>query len=307
MRRILFLLMIYSGLVSAEPLKLALNWKAEPQFGGFFAAQQLGAFKAAHLDINLLEGGSGTPTVQMLASGKVEYAIVSADEIILARDRGSADLVALFASYQTNPQCIMVHAERNYKSLSELFNDETALLLWQSGLAYAQFLRRRASAWAVKTAPFTGGIAALQHDPAVAQQCFIAAEPVAAKHAGISIKVFRVADEGYNPYTTVLATKRSRLEAHPDEVRAMVGAVREGWQRYLKNPDETNQYMQTINRFMDKDTFRSSALAQKELVANPAGPLGQMTDARWASLVRQLKDLGLIKVESKAVDLFKNL
>ena len=57
-------------------ISLALNWKPEPQFGGFYAAQQAGAFTSRGLTVDILPGGSGTPTIQMVGAGKVDYAIV---------------------------------------------------------------------------------------------------------------------------------------------------------------------------------------------------------------------------------------
>src|SRR5438067_2517509 len=88
---------------STTKVQLALNWKPEPEFGGFYAAQINGDYQKEKLDVEILPGGSGTPTVQMIGAGTVPFGIVSADEIILARSKGN-DVVALFAVYQTNPQ-----------------------------------------------------------------------------------------------------------------------------------------------------------------------------------------------------------
>ena len=62
---------LFSASAFAQKLQLALNWKPEPQFGGFYAAQLNGEFKKRHLDVEIIEGGSGTPTVQMLANKKI--------------------------------------------------------------------------------------------------------------------------------------------------------------------------------------------------------------------------------------------
>ena len=97
-------------------MQLALNWKAEPQFGGFYAAQVLGLYTKNGLDVTIIEGGSGTPTIQVLGAGKVDYAIVSADEVVISHDRGAKNVVALFATFQTNPQAIMAHAARGFHS-----------------------------------------------------------------------------------------------------------------------------------------------------------------------------------------------
>src|SRR6266576_5499457 len=96
--------------------RLALNWKPDPQFGGFYAAP----YQAHGLDVEILPGGAGTPTVQMVGAGSAEFGIVSADELVIARSRGN-DVVALFAVFQTNPQGIMVHASRKLSSLADLF------------------------------------------------------------------------------------------------------------------------------------------------------------------------------------------
>src|SRR5712671_8236379 len=80
----------------SSKLKLALNWKHDPQFGGFYAAD----YGKHGLDVEILPGGAGTPTVQMIGSGTADFGIVGADDLIVARSLGN-DVVALFATFQT--------------------------------------------------------------------------------------------------------------------------------------------------------------------------------------------------------------
>ncbi|MGZ5279310.1 MAG: ABC transporter substrate-binding protein, partial [Pseudobdellovibrionaceae bacterium] len=201
---VIFFSLLSTSQATGPSLKLALNWKPEPQFGGFYTAEMMGFFEKQNLKVQIQEGGSGTPTVQMLAAGKIEYAVVSADEIILAHDRGAKDLVAIFAVYQTNPQGIMTHAARNFTKIEEVFKSD-GTLLWQSGLPYAQFILKNYGPFNVKTAPYLGGIGNFQKDPKISQQCFVTSEPLTAETAGLKVKTFLVADTGYNPYTTVVA------------------------------------------------------------------------------------------------------
>src|SRR5580658_3624637 len=97
------------GLLAAcgksSKIRLALDWKPEPEFGGFYAAN----YQKHGLDVEILPGGAGTPTVQMVGAGSAEFGIVEADEILLARAQGN-DVVALLAVFQNNPQGIMAHA-----------------------------------------------------------------------------------------------------------------------------------------------------------------------------------------------------
>lgn len=293
----------------ASEIQLALNWKAEPQFGGFYAAQMNGDFSQSGLKVRILEGGSGTPTVQMLAAGKVDYAIVSADEIILAHDRGAKDVVAIFATYQTNPQGIMTRSSRNFKSIEDIFKNE-GVLLWQSGLPYAQYIQKKFKPFKVRTAPYLGGIGNFQHDPQISQQCFVTSEPLQAEKAGLKVKTFLVADAGYNPYATVLAVRASRLKERPDEVKKMVESVRKGWRGYLKDPRKTNALMSGLNKSIDPATFEKSAQAQAPLIQGliPASPesIGSMKSERWQTLSDQLHEMKLIKNKVSVQDLFKN-
>src|SRR5579871_2711550 len=180
-------------------IKLALDWKPEPEFGGFYAAP----YSQHGLDVEVLPGGAGTPTVQMVGAGSVDFGIVSADELVLARSHGN-DVVALFAVFQDSPTGIMAHASRNLKSIGDVLKGGTIAL--ESGLPFARLLERKFRFSHVKIVPSpSGDITSFLHDEKFAQQCYLTSEPLVAGHKGADVKVFAVAEIGYDPYTTVLA------------------------------------------------------------------------------------------------------
>ncbi len=298
-----------TGVPAAEVIELGLNWKPEPQFGGFYEAQRAGFFKEQGLEVKILEGGSGTPTVQMLDSKKINFAVVSADEIVLSHERGAKEVVALFATYQTNPQGIMLHKDSPVADLKTLFSSGDNTLLWQSGLPYALFLKKKYGPLKIKAAPYSGGIGLFSQDKKIAQQCFITSEPLLAEKSGLSVKTLLVADSGFNPYTTVLATNQAFLKQNPALVKKVVIAVRKGWENYLKDSSKANQSMHDLNKTMDLETFKKSADAQKKLieVSDPKRKLGEMNLARWQELVRQLLSVNAIKKTVEAKSLFENI
>lgn len=304
----LFALIVALGVCNSswagEPMKLTLNWKAEPQFGGFYAAEKY--FRQEKLSIQIIEGGSGTPTIQMLASGQTDFAVVSADEIVLSQDRGAKDVIALFATYQTNPTALMTRQNRGFHSLEDILKNE-GTLLWQSGLPYAQYLLKKYRPLKVKTAPYLGGIGPFQSDPKISQQCFMTSEPLLAQKAGLKVETFLVADSGFNPYVTVLATRASYLKKNPKQIQKVLKAIRQGWSDYLKDPHPTNLQMAKINKAMDMETFKKSAEAQKPLIEIKGTIVGSMTAQRWTTLIDQLFEIKLIKNKMKAEDLFQNL
>jgi NitT/TauT family transport system substrate-binding protein len=273
--------------------KLALNWKPDPQFGGFYAAEQIGAFAEQKLQVQILPGGAGTPTVQMIGAGSAEFGIVAADEIVLARARGN-DVVGLFAVYQNCPQGIMVRQSRNLNEIGDVTRD--GILALQRGLPYARLLEKKYGFSHVKIVPSPGGdISAFLNDEKFAQQCLVISEPLAARRKGVAVKVFPVADIGYNPYLTVLATSGDLLRKDPARAKAMITAVSSGWRAYLADPKATNDRMHELNPSMDMATFEEVAEAQKPYIETDLTRqkgLGVMTPDRWADLVRTLLELG---------------
>ncbi|MBN1203512.1 MAG: ABC transporter substrate-binding protein [Myxococcaceae bacterium] len=276
-------------------VKLALDWVPEPEFGGFYAARESGAFTRHGLDVEVLGGGAGAPVAQMVGTGQVEFGTTSADELLTARARG-VDLVPLFAVYQTSPRAIMAHASRGAKTLGEVLSGGT--LAMEPGAPYAVFLKKKYGLDKVKIVPYDGGVARFMADKEFAQQCFLTSEPLAAKKQGADPIVFRVADEGFNPYATVVMTRRELLQKSPELVRAFVQALREGWQAYLDNPKPANDIMAKLNTTMDAETFAAIAEAQKPLIVTDetrARGLGVMSRERWETLGKQLVELGHVE------------
>lgn len=294
-----------SGVPSyAEPLSLNLNWKAEPQFGGFYQAD----FKKEHLDVKVMEGGSGTPTVQMLQNGQADFAIVSAEEILLANERDpKKQVVAVFAVFQKNPQILMARAANNLKSIQDIFNDK-GILAVQQGLSYFQFLEKKLGKPKAKIVPYQGGVGIFLKEKNYSQQGFATSEPLVAEKSGVSVKVFPVADEGFNPYTTVVAVRALDLKAKKKVLERAVAAIRAGWEEYLKNPQSANALMMKINPAMDAADFAKSAEVQKSYIL-PAkgGSLGAMTLERWTQLQDQLFDLKILKTKQNLSEVFLNL
>jgi NitT/TauT family transport system substrate-binding protein len=296
---------LLSGCSSKPPkMKLALNWKPEPEFGGFYAAP----YSKHGLAVEVLPGGTGTPTVQMVGAGSVDFGIVSADEVILARSNGN-DVVALFAVYQDSPTGIMAHASRNLTSIGDVLKGGTLAL--ESGLPFARLLKRKFGFSNVKIVPSAGGdITSFLHDENFAQQCYLTSEPIAARRKGAAVKVFAVSDIGYDPYTTVLAVSGELLRKNPDTAKAMVAAVREGWRSYLDEPKAVNQQMHQLNPTMDLETFAEVAEVQKPFIETDAtrrNGLGTMSRERWETLIAQFKELGDISKTIPPEDCFRLL
>jgi NitT/TauT family transport system substrate-binding protein len=287
-------------------IELTLDWKPEPEFGGFFAAQQAGAFAKHGLDVLIKTAGEGADTWQLVATGKTEFATTAADQVLIARHSG-ADVIAFFAVYQNSPQGIMVHQARGFTKLEDVFTHDGQLLAEDN--SWLHFLQRKFGPGKVKISSYTNGIAEFLAKPDLSQQCFVTSEPILARHQGSDPQTFLIADEGFNPYTTVVICKGDLWRNDPQRVKAMADAFRQGWRSYLDDPGPANQVMHAQNPDMDQTTFAEAAAAQKPLIETDqtrASGLGSMTAQRWDALADQLADLGVIDKTIKGADCFVN-
>jgi len=289
---------------SPQKIRLALNWKPEPEFGGFYAAP----YSSHGLNVEILPGGAGTPTVQMVGAGSAEFGIVEADELIVARSRGN-DVVALFAVFQDNPLALMAHASRKAEAIGDLFKGGTLAI--QKGLPFARLLEKQYPFDKVKVVPSPGGdLSAFLHDPMFVQQVFLTSEYLTAKRQGADAKVFPISATGFNPYSTVVATSGDYLRKNPGVAKDMVAAFHEGWRAYLDNPKSVDERMNQLNPSMSLDGFAATAEAQKPLIENEEtkrNGLGSMTRQRWLTLIAQIEGLGDIQRVPSPDDCFQNL
>jgi NitT/TauT family transport system substrate-binding protein len=309
LKLVLCLFIFAQTFARAAPLnaKLALNWKPEPEFGGFYEAMYKKYYEAEGLHIEILPGGAGQPVVQMVAGNQATFGIAAGDEVILGRNNG-ANLVAVYAVYQNDPQGFMVHKEKKFKSLKEVFQSDGTIAL-QKGLPYTLWLQKKYAPVKANLVPYTGGVTTFIRDQNFSQQCFIFSEPLAAKKEKMDPQTFMISDSGFNPYLTVVVVDEKTMNTNPDLVKKFVSATQKGWRSYLKDPTATNTEMQKLNPSMDLATFNEAAKAQQIFIENrdtDLGGLGTMSRDRWTLLYRQLVELNLVKSGLDVTHFFKN-
>jgi NitT/TauT family transport system substrate-binding protein len=290
----------------AKAVSLTLDWVPEPEFGGFYAARESGAFGKHGLDVDIKPRGQGQ-TWKLVAEGVTDFATTAADQVLIAREQG-ADVVAIFAVYQTSPQAIMVHKARGFTKIDDVFTNEGTLEA--EDVSWLKFLRNKFPGSPVKLTSNSPGIATFLAKPDLSKQCFITSEPLQALAAGSDPQTFLIADAGYNPYTTVVIARGEMVRKDPATIKNMILALREGWGAYLADPAATNAVMGKLNREMAAPMFADGARAQHDLIETAdtkQTALGEMTNQRWQTLAQQLVDLAVIKKAPPPEECFVSL
>ncbi|CAN5828293.1 ABC transporter substrate-binding protein [soil metagenome] len=285
---------------AAKALTLTLDWVPEPEFGGFYAARESGAFAKHGLDIDIKPRGQGE-TWKLVSEGVTDFATTAADQVLIARGQG-ADVVAIFAVYQTSPQGIMVHKARGFTNIDDVFTN--AGTLEAEDATWLKFLRKKIATTTVTLTSNSPGIATFLAKPDLSKQCFVTSEPLQATTAGSDPQTFLIADAGYNPYTTVVIARGEMVRKDPATVKKMILALRDGWRGYLDDPAAANAVMGKLNHEMDAATFVAAGKVQAPLIETKGTALGDMTKERWQTLAQQLVDLGVIKAAPPAEEAF---
>ncbi len=282
-------------------VKLALNWFPEAQHGGYYAAQLHGYYLEQHVEVEILGGGPDAPVVQRVATGQVEFGLTNADGVINARAAG-APIVALFAPYQINPRCIVVHESTGITRIEQL--EDLTLALSQRP-AFSHFLRKRFPFRNVTVVPYHGSVTPFLEDERFAMQGYVFSEPVVARRLGADARALMVADTGFNPYASVLIATETTVREHPALVAAVVGASRRGWSQYLDSPLATNQHIHSLNPEMDMEILAAGVELSRDLVLDEvaaAEGIGHMSRQRWQLLVEQMLEAEVIEAGQVQVE-----
>src|SRR5918993_4777335 len=71
------------------PVKLQLQWVAQAQFAGYYAAVDQGYYEEEGLDVEIVEGGPDIVPQSVLADGSVDYAIAWVPKALASREQGA--------------------------------------------------------------------------------------------------------------------------------------------------------------------------------------------------------------------------
>jgi NitT/TauT family transport system substrate-binding protein len=290
-----------------DRVTLMLNWYPEAEHGGFYAAKVHGIFEKHGLDVEIRPGGPNAPVAQEMITGRVQFGIGNADDVLLFRQQ-DAKVVALMAPIINTPRCVLVREDSGITGLDGL---KGLTLQANQGQPFVDFMKSKGMLEGVQIVPYAGTVAKLVSDKNTAIQAYSFSEPLMAKQQGVAVRTLMLSDIGFNPYASCLMCTDEYAAKNADIIKRMSVACREGWQKYLEAPAESNQAILKANeQGMTMEALEFGVEQMKPLClpeGMPASDIGKMTTERWQQLVDQFAALGLIDTKKvKASEAFRN-
>jgi NitT/TauT family transport system substrate-binding protein/putative hydroxymethylpyrimidine transport system substrate-binding protein len=176
--------------------------------------------------------GSGPDGLKLLASGKVDVAVLDIHDLGIARERG-LDLVGLMPLVQRPLAAVIARADGPVRSPRDLEGHTVGVTGLPSDKAVVDSEVSADGGDPAKVEEVTIGFNAISSLAAAkvdAATGFWNAEGVALRRLGVPIRIFKVDRYGAPPYPElILAASRRTVEGEPELVRSVVDATRRGY------------------------------------------------------------------------------
>ena len=271
---------------AAQPVVVQLNWKHQFEFAAFYAAERQGYYKAAGLEVRIVEGGPGVDVVKEVVEGRADFG-VGTSALVVDRARGQPVVVlatmmqhspvALLASKVVGVQSVLDLAGRPV-SIDPHTRDEIEAFLRASGLPSEQIQLVDQSDWTL--GPLEAGKVA-------AEAVYLSNEPFLIRGREHQFLLLTPRSAGIDLFGNMLFTSRSAVAARPEVVAAFREATLRGLVYALAHPDElTDQIMDGYNtQGKSREHLLFEAAQILELTRPDIVEAGYMSPGRWRHVV----------------------
>lgn len=123
------------------PIRLQLQWVAQSQFAGYYAALAQGYYEEEGLDVEILEGAVEIVPQQVVASGGAEFGIAWVPKVLESREAG-ADLVNIAQIFQRSGTLEVSFVDAGITSVADLAGKRVGT--WGFGNEHELFAALRA-------------------------------------------------------------------------------------------------------------------------------------------------------------------
>jgi NitT/TauT family transport system substrate-binding protein len=290
------------GAAQAQPLdkvRFGTNWVAEAEHGGFYQALADGTYRKYGLDVTIVPGGPSVNNRILLPVGKLDFFMSANSLQSFDAVENNIPTVTVAASFQKDPQVLIAHP--GVETLADL--KKLTLFVSKEGMAsYFQWLKADYGFDESKVKPYTFNAQPFLADKNSAMQGYVTSEPYAIETQGhFKPKVFLLADDGFNAYSTLIETRRDLVEKRPELVQRFVDASAIGWYHYIYGDSRPgNELIKRQNPEMTEALLANSIAKMKEFGIVDSGDsiklgIGAMTDARVKSFFDKMVHAGVVK------------
>lgn len=282
------LLFSQSVLATDDKVRLQLKWQHSFAFAGYYAAELLGFYRDAGLDVELIEGAPNTNVYSEVATGKADYGVGNSS-LLVERSRGRP-FVILAVVFQHSPMIFVTQDTLlsfndwlGKRVMLEGSSDELILYLEQEGVKLydLEFLRH---SFDPKD---------LVNKRVDVMSANSTVEPYFLAQQNFPYRVFSPRSAGIDFSGDNLFTSEEEIKYHPDRVAAFRDASLKGWDYALKHPDIVIDWIISVYRSShDRDYLEFEAKETYDLIQPSLIEVGYLNESRWLEVAKAYQKNG---------------
>ncbi len=243
-------------------IRLPMGYIPNIQFAPFYMAQDRGYFREAGFEVEF-DYSFETDGVALVGAGEIPFAVVSGEQVLLARAQG-LPIVYVTAWWQQFPVAVIADATLGLTSPADLKGETIAL----PGLFGANYIGLMALLYEFDLQESDVTLEAIGFNQVEAFATgkhriimgYITNEPIQLRAMGFDLTVFPVADYVVLASNGII-TNESYLKENPERVRAFVNAFLMGLRDAIEHPDSaytvSQQYVENLE---DNDPIQYEVL-----------------------------------------------
>jgi NitT/TauT family transport system substrate-binding protein len=273
-------------------VRLPMGYIPDPQYAPFYVALDKGYFRDAGFEVEF-DYSYETDGVALVGAGELPFAIVSGDQVILARAQ-AVPVVYVMEWFQRFPIAVISKAEAGIQRPQDLAGREVGLpgFFGASYVGYAGLLEAAGLSQDDVQASDIGfnQVESLLADQVEAVVGYANNEPLQLKALGQDINVIYVADET-DMVANGLITNEALVKSDPDQVRRFVGAALKGLADTLADPQAAFEISKKYVEGLEDERY---AVLEASLPLWQADRLGVTDLASWQRTQQALLDIGFL-------------
>jgi len=297
-----------AGTSSLVHVRLPLGYIPNVQFAPLYVAVEKGYFTQQGIDIEF-DYSMETDAVALVGANTIQFAVVSGDQVLLARAQG-LPAVYVLAWYQDYPVSVVSMAGQGILEPADLKGKKIGL----PGLYGASYIGLRAllSVGGLKESDVTlDSIGYSQVEVLISKQdqavvVYTANEPIQLRAMGYQLDEVRVKDY-VHLVSNGLITNQDTIDTNPDLIRKMDKAILMGISDTIANPDQA--YNITLNYV--EGLAQANQAVQKQVLTTSiefwkAPHLGYSDPTAWQNMQQVLLDIGFLTQPQDVNQAFSN-